>query len=104
MIKVLKVLKDRAAETHSVVYLRKGFFIQEKQKIYLEGWKVDIKGIKDSYKGLYTTLRQLPASESKLSVALSELYMEHARKRIDEKLSGSLSTIKSGRFEVLQNR
>ncbi|OQA20891.1 MAG: Folylpolyglutamate synthase [Actinobacteria bacterium ADurb.Bin346] len=104
--KVLKVLKDRAAETHSELFIYgKDFFIQEKQKIYLEGWKVDIKGIKDSYKGLFIPLygNYQPVNLS-LSVALSELYMEHARKRIDKKkLSGSLSAIKvPGRFEVLQ--
>ena len=103
---VLYVLEKKVAETSSQLFIYgRDFLIKNKKRLYLQGWEVDIKGIKDDYEGLFIPLlgNYQPQNLS-LAAALSELYLEIKGKSIDKSnLKNSLSEIKvPGRFEILQ--
>jgi dihydrofolate synthase/folylpolyglutamate synthase len=104
--KVLKVLKNKVEKTNSKLYIYgKDFYILNKHRDCLKGWKTDIKGIISSYKGLNVPLigNYQPFNLS-LSIALSELYLNALAKKINDKLlRSSLKNLKVlGRFQIIK--
>jgi dihydrofolate synthase/folylpolyglutamate synthase len=103
---VLEVLKNRANSTGSRLFVYgKDFSVANKEKEFLAGWHVDIKGLNGTYKDLTINLigDYQPANLS-LAVVLSELYLASAGRKINEKkLKVSLKKVRvAGRFEVLR--
>jgi len=102
---VLEVLQNRVKETGSRLFIYgRDFKITRQKKDFLNGWNVDIHGLKGIYKDLSINLigNYQPVNAS-LAVALSELYLESIGRKIDEEnLRSSLCKVRvPGRFEVL---
>jgi dihydrofolate synthase/folylpolyglutamate synthase len=102
---VLEVLQNRVNITGSRLFVYgKDFSVAKKEKKFLAGWNVDIKGLNGTYKDLQINLvgNYQPANLS-LAVVLSELYLALPGRKIDEKkLKASLKKARvAGRFEVL---
>ncbi len=105
---VLEVLQDRVNSTGSRLFIYgKDFRVTNKEKEFLAGWLVDIKGLYGTYKDLQINLigNYQPANLC-LAVVLSELYLASSGRKIDEKkLKVSLKKSRvSGRFEVLRKK
>jgi len=103
---VLEVLQNRVNLTGSKLFIYgKDFSVENKEKEFLAGWNVDIKGLNGTYKDLTINLigNYQPTNLS-LAVVLSELYLSALGRKIDEKkLKASLKKVKvTGRFEVLR--
>ncbi len=103
---VLEVLQNRVNSTGSKLFIYgKDFNVANKEKEFLAGWHVDIKGLNETYRDLFINLigDYQPANLS-LAIVLSELYLALSGRKIDEnKLKSSLREVKvAGRFEVLR--
>ena len=103
---VLEVLQNRVNSTGSRLFVYgKDFSVANKEKEFLAGWHVDIKGLNGTYRDLTINLigNYQPVNLS-LAVVLSELYLASSGRKIDEKkLKVSLKKVKvTGRFEVLR--
>jgi dihydrofolate synthase / folylpolyglutamate synthase len=105
---VLEILQDRARLTGSKLFVYgKDFSIANKEKEFLAGWRVDIKGLNGTYRDLMINLiGNYQPSNLSLAVVLSELYLAVLDRKIDEKkLKESLKKVKvTGRFEVLRKK
>jgi len=103
---VLEVLEEQAYKTGSKLYIHgRDFSLDYKEKIFLEGWKVQVKGIYNTYKDLVVPLiGDYQPENLTLALVLSELYMHERGLVIEEqKLKKSLENIKvKGRFEILR--
>jgi dihydrofolate synthase / folylpolyglutamate synthase len=102
---VLEVLQNRVNITDSGLFVYgKDFSVAKKEKQFLAGWSVDIKGLNGTYKDLQINLvGNYQPSNLSLAVVLSELYLASYDRKIDEKkLKMSLKKARvTGRFEVL---
>jgi dihydrofolate synthase/folylpolyglutamate synthase len=103
---VLEVLQNQVNLNGSSLFVYgKDFSVANKEKEFLAGWRVDIKGLNGTYRDLLINLigNYQPANLS-LAVVLSELYLSISGRKIDEKkLKDSLTKVKvTGRFEVLR--
>jgi dihydrofolate synthase/folylpolyglutamate synthase len=103
---VLEVLQNRVSLTGARLFIYgKDFSITNKEKEFLSGWHVGLKGLYGTYKDLTINLigNYQPVNLS-LAVVLSELYLASLGREINEKkLKVSLNKVKvTGRFEVLR--
>jgi dihydrofolate synthase / folylpolyglutamate synthase len=103
---VLEVLQNRVNTTGSSLFVYgKDFSVANKEREFLAGWHVDIKGLNETYRDLAIDLmgNYQPVNLS-LAIVLSELYLASSGRKIDtEKLKSSLRKVKvTGRFEVLR--
>ncbi|MFZ3086334.1 MAG: cyanophycin synthetase, partial [Candidatus Hydromicrobium sp.] len=105
---VLEILTRKVKDTGSRLFLfEKDFCIQRKVGLGLEGWLLDIKGIKNVYKNLpLKLLGQYQPLNLSLAIVLAELYLGTRKKEINEKkIKESLSSIRvRGRFEIIRKR
>ncbi|MBU4314086.1 MAG: hypothetical protein KJ821_04760 [Actinobacteria bacterium] len=105
---VLEILTRKVKDTGSRLFLfEKDFCIQRKVGLGLEGWLLDIKGIKNVYKNLpLKLLGQCQPLNLSLAIVLAELYLGTRKKEINEKkIKESLSSIRvRGRFEIIRKR
>lgn len=105
---VLEILTRKVKDTGSRLFLfEKDFCIQRKVGLGLEGWLLDIKGIKNVYKNLpLKLLGQYQPLNLSLAIVLAELYLGTREKEINEKkIKESLSSIRvRGRFEIIRKR
>jgi dihydrofolate synthase/folylpolyglutamate synthase len=105
---VLEILTRKVKDTGSRLFLfEKDFCIQRKVDFGLEGWLLDIKGIKNVYKNLpLKLLGQYQPLNLSLAIVLAELYLGTREKEINEKkIKDSLSSIRvRGRFEIIRKR
>ncbi len=103
---VLEVLQNRVNLTGSKLFIyQRDFCIIRKEKEFLTGWHLDIRGLNGTYKDLLINLiGNYQPFNLCLAVVLSELYMAGSSGKIDEKkLKDSLMKVKvAGRFEVLR--
>src|SRR4030042_3119482 len=105
---VLEILNGKVENTGSELFLfGRDFYIQKEVNLGLNGWLLDIRGIKNVYRnialpllGYYQTLNL------SLAIALSELYLGIRKKKISEKeINESISSIQAkGRFEIIRKR
>jgi dihydrofolate synthase/folylpolyglutamate synthase len=105
---VLEILTGKVENTGSRLFLfGRDFYIQKEVNLGLNGWLLDIRGIKNVYRnialpllGYYQTLNL------SLAIALSELYLGIRKKKISEKeINESISSIQAkGRFEIIRKR
>ncbi|MDD3819466.1 MAG: cyanophycin synthetase [Actinomycetota bacterium] len=105
---VLKILNHKVKDTGSKLFLYgKDFYIQKKVSLGLDGWLLDIKGIKNTYRNLKLPLagNYQPLNLS-LALALAELYMKTKDKElIENKVRESLKHIRvKGRLEVIKEK
>jgi dihydrofolate synthase/folylpolyglutamate synthase len=104
--KVISILQDKTAKTNSKLFLYgKDFSVIRKERTNLSGWEVDIKGLKSKYLNLKIPLNgNYQPLNLALSIAVSELYLEIAGRKIEEKLlKNALNKIKVlGRFEIIK--
>ena len=104
--KVLSILQDKTAETNSRLFLYgKDFSIIRKARMNLSGWEVDIKGLKSEYLNLKIPLNgNYQPLNLALSVAVSELYLEIAGRKIEKNLlKNVLKKVRvMGRFEIIR--
>jgi len=105
---VLEILTRKVKDTGSRLFLfEKDFYIQRKVDLGLEGWLLDIKGIKNVYKNLPLNLvGQYQPLNLSLAIVLAELYMGTRKKEISEKkIKESMSGIRvRGRFEIIRKK
>lgn len=105
---VLQILGQKVKDTDSVLFLSgKDFYIQKKVNLGLGGWLLDIKGVKNIYRGLKLPLPgdYQPLNLS-LGLVLAELYMKTKNKElIEKKLKESLKYLKiKGRFDIIREK
>jgi len=105
---VLRILNQKVKNTGSKLFLYgKDFYIQKKINLGLDGWLLDIKGIKNTYRNLELPLagNYQPLNLS-LALALAELYMKTKdRELVEEKVRESLKHIGvKGRLEVIKEK
>jgi len=105
---VLEIITGKVENTGSRLFLfGRDFYIQKKINLGLNGWLLDIRGIKNVYRNIALPLLGYyqPLNLS-LAIAISELYLGIRKKKIDEKeISKSISGIKAkGRFEIIRKR
>ena len=105
---VLEILTGKVKDTGSRLFLfEKDFYIQRKVNLGLEGWLLDIKGIKNVYKNLPLKLvGQYQPLNLSLAIVLAELYLGTRKKEISEKrIKESMSSIRvRGRFEIIRKK
>ena len=105
---VLEILNRKVKDTGSRLFLfEKDFYIQRKVDLGLEGWLLDIKGIKNVYKNLPLKLvGQYQPLNLSLAIVLAELYLGTRKKEISEKkIKESMSGIRvRGRFEIIRKK
>jgi len=105
---VLEILTRKVKDTGSRLFLfEKDFYIQRKVDLGLEGWLLDIKGIKNVYKNLPLKLvGQYQPLNLSLAIVLAELYLGTRKKEISEKkIKESMSGIRvRGRFEIIRKK
>ncbi len=105
---VLEILTGKVKDTGSRLFLfEKDFYIQRKVNLGLEGWLLDIKGIKNVYKNLPLKLvGQYQPLNLSLAIVLAELYLGTRKKEISEKkIKESVSSIRvRGRFEIIRKK
>ncbi len=105
---VLEILTGKVKDTGSRLFLfEKDFYIQRKVNLGLEGWLLDIKGIKNVYKNLPLKLvGQYQPLNLSLAIVLAELYLGTRKKEISEKkIKESMSGIRvRGRFEIIRKK
>jgi len=105
---VLEILNRKVKDTDSRLFLfEKDFYIQRKVDLGLEGWLLDIKGIKNVYKNLPLKLvGQYQPLNLSLAIVLAELYLGTRKKEISEKkIKESMSGIRvRGRFEIIRKK
>lgn len=105
---VLEILNRKVKDTGSRLFLfEKDFYIQRKVDLGLEGWLLDIKGIKNVYKNLPLKLvGQYQPLNLSLAIVLAELYLGTGKKEISEKkIKESMSGIRvRGRFEIIRKK
>lgn len=105
---VLEILTGKVKDTGSRLFLfEKDFYIQRKVDLGLEGWLLDIKGIKNVYKNLPLKLvGQYQPLNLSLAIVLAELYLGTRKKEISEKkIKESVSGIRvRGRFEIIRKK
>jgi len=105
---VLKILSKKVKETNSKLFLfGKDFNIIKKVNLGLEGWLLDIKGVKNIYRNLkLPVLGHYQPLNLSLSIALAELYMETKKKELnDKKIREGLKFLKiKGRFEIIRKK
>lgn len=105
---VLEILNRKVKDTGSRLFLfEKDFYIQRKVDLGLEGWLLDIKGIKNVYKNLPLKLvGQYQPLNLSLAIVLAELYLGTRKKGISEKkIKESMSGIRvRGRFEIIRKK
>ncbi len=103
---VLRILAEKVENTGSRLFLfGKDFYISKKVNLELEGWMLDVKGVKNIYKNLrLPLLGQYQPLNLSLAVALTELYMETRKKELnEEKVKESLDGLQvKGRFEIIR--
>ncbi len=105
---VLEIITGKVENTGSRLFLfGRDFYIQKEVNLGLNGWMLDIRGIKNVYRnialpllGYYQTLNL------SLAIALSELYLGIRKKKISEKeIKESISGVQAkGRFEIIRKR
>ena len=105
---VLEIITGKVENTGSRLFLfGRDFYIQKEVNLGLNGWMLDIRGIKNVYRnialpllGYYQTLNLA------LAIALSELYLGIRKKKISEKeIKESISGVQAkGRFEIIRKR
>ncbi len=108
--KVLEILTGKVENTGSKLFLYgRDFYIQKKVNLGLEGWLLDIRGVKNIYRNLVLPfLGQYQPLNLLLAVVLAELYLEIRGKEInEEKVRESLSVSAipiRGRFEIVREK
>jgi dihydrofolate synthase/folylpolyglutamate synthase len=105
---VLKILNKKVKDTGSGLFLYgKDFYIQKKVSLGLDGWLLDIRGVKNTYKNLKLPFpgNYQPLNLS-LAMALAELYMKTKNKELaEEKVRESLKHLRvKGRLEVIRKK
>jgi dihydrofolate synthase/folylpolyglutamate synthase len=105
---VLDVLKKRAALTNSRLYLYdRDFYIESKQKIYMEGWDLTVRTLEERISGVRLPLiGNYQPMNFLLAAVLSELYLGmRGKKLLQGNLIKAMADIKvTGRFEILRKR
>jgi len=106
--KVLSVLKERIRSKNARLFLPGvDFSLIRKEKKYLEGWSVDIKGINGKYLNLdIPLLGDYQPCNFSLALVLSELYLSTLGETINrDKLKKSISKLNvKGRFEIINRK